>query len=98
MLWRVRGVTTLTGGFGGLLFFAKSRSDDKVAPKADLPALTITSDTGLIHAKRRVSTSRRNRLVVSAAFRGPSGRSLLAGDARRGNHDLTTAGYQENVG
>jgi hypothetical protein len=26
-------VTTLTGGFGGLLSFAKSRSDDKVAPK-----------------------------------------------------------------
>jgi hypothetical protein len=27
-------VTTLTGGFGELLSFAKSRSDDKVAPKA----------------------------------------------------------------
>jgi hypothetical protein len=27
-------VTTLTGGFGELLSFAKSRSDDKVAPLA----------------------------------------------------------------
>lgn len=27
-------VTTLTGGFGELLSFAKSRADDKVAPKS----------------------------------------------------------------
>jgi hypothetical protein len=37
--WWVRGVTTLTGGFGGLLSFAKSCSDDKVAPIPDLHAL-----------------------------------------------------------
>jgi hypothetical protein len=34
-------VTTLTGGFGGLLSFAKSRSDDKVAPKATVHRTAI---------------------------------------------------------
>jgi hypothetical protein len=34
-------VTTLTGGFGELLSFAKSRSDDKVAPIPDIPALDL---------------------------------------------------------
>jgi hypothetical protein len=34
-------VTTLTGGFGELLSFAKSRSDDKVAPQAGIPALGL---------------------------------------------------------
>jgi hypothetical protein len=50
MLWRVCGVTMLTGGFGGLLSFAKSRSDDKVAPiravrggTIELPESTLKS-------------------------------------------------------
>jgi hypothetical protein len=40
---------------------------------------------------RNVSTPRRNRSAGSTAFHGPSGRSYLAEDARRGNHDLATA-------
>ena len=39
-----------------------------------------------------------NQLAGSTDFCGPSGRSCLAEDARRGNHDLTTAGHLGNVG
>jgi hypothetical protein len=40
---------------------------------------------------RNASTPRRNQSAGSTAFHGPSGRSYLAEDAGRGNHDLATA-------
>jgi hypothetical protein len=40
-------VTTLIAGFGELLSFAKSRSDDKVAPTQDLPALAPEGEGSL---------------------------------------------------
>jgi hypothetical protein len=44
-------VTTLTGGFGELLSFAKSRSDDKVAPIPVIPA-TATKPRGSPRRRR----------------------------------------------
>jgi hypothetical protein len=52
MLWRFRGVTTLTGGFGGLLSFAKSRSDDKVAPIPDIQSRALTKKGCIGWARR----------------------------------------------
>jgi restriction endonuclease Mrr len=49
-------------------------------------------------AEQSVSASRRNQLAVSAVFLGPRGRFHFVEDARRGNHDLTTAGHPGNVG
>jgi hypothetical protein len=44
-------------------------------------------------AEQSVSALRPNQLAVSAVFHGPRGRFDLVDNARRGNHDLTTAGY-----
>ena len=51
-----------------------------------------------MRAEQSVSPPRCNQLAGSTDLRGPSGRSYLAEDARRGNHDLTTAGHPGNVG
>ncbi len=51
-----------------------------------------------MRAEQSVSPPRRNQLAGSTAFHGRSGRFYLAEDARRGNHDLTTAGHPGNVG
>jgi len=45
-----------------------------------------------MRAEQSVSPPRCNQLAGSIDFCSPSGRSYLAEDARRGNHDLTPPG------
>ena len=49
-------------------------------------------------AEHSVSAPRRNQLAVSAALSWPQRGVPPFEDARRGNHELTTAGYPGNVG
>jgi hypothetical protein len=51
-----------------------------------------------MRAEQSVLPPRCNQLAGSTDFRDPSGQSYLAEDARRGNHDPTTAGHPGNVG
>jgi hypothetical protein len=64
-------VTTLTGGFGELLSFAKSRSDDKVAPipaadaqagdgaRCNVRAADIISSSGIVQERLKICSPKR---------------------------------------